>query len=199
MANTSSVDGRSAFLNEPAQHDHVDYFQSFATLLEKGLPSRLPAHKEHAVRRDSQLLELETNVHQLKRRNATASQIKAAESKARGYRASLMKKSLQQYKIEWVRQRRDWKVTTRGKERPNDDENTDLLEILSRVMPERGRLTRTMISDKVVSEGERRQAIEDLCSLASQDCTILYRPGEKPAEGVCPVEGCAMEMMRYNP
>lgn len=56
-----------------------------------------------------------------------------------------------------------------------------------------------MVSDKVVSEEERRQAIEDLCSLASQHCTILYRPGEKPVEGVCPVEGCGVEMIRYNP
>lgn len=106
VANTSSVDGRSAFLNEPAQHDRVDYFQSFARLLEKGPPSKLPTHREDAIRRDSQLLESETNVHRLKRRNASASQIKAAESKARGYRASLTKNSLQQYKFERVRQRR---------------------------------------------------------------------------------------------
>ena len=66
-------------------------------------------------------------------------------------------------------------------------------------MPERGRLTRMMVSDKVVSEEERRQAIEDLCSLASQDCTVLYRPGEKPIEGICPVEGCGVEMTRYYP
>jgi len=101
VANTSSVDGRSAFLNEPAQHDHVDYFQSFAKFREKGLLSRLPAHREDAIRRDSQLLEFETEVHRLKRRNGTA------ESKVRSYRASLTKKSLQQYKLEWVRQRRD--------------------------------------------------------------------------------------------
>ena len=199
VANTSSVDGRSAFLNEPAQHDHIDYFQSFAKFREKGLPYRLPADREEAIRRDSQLLELESNLKWLKRGNGTASQVKAAESEVRGYRASITKKSLLQYKLEWVRRRRDWKVETRGKERPNDDENTDLLEILSRVMPERGRLTRMMISDKVVSEEERREVIKDLCSLASQDCTILYRPGEKPVEGICPVEGCGVEMIRYNP
>lgn len=51
-------------------------------------------------------------------------------------------------------------------------------------MPERGRLTRTIISDQVVSEEERKQAIKDLCSLASQDCTILYRPEEKLVEVV---------------
>ena len=199
MANTSSVDGRSAFLNEPAQYDHVDYFQSFAKFHEKGLPSKLPADREDTIRRDSQLLEFKNEVHRLKKGHGTASQIKAAESKVRGYQASLTKKSLQQYKLEWIRQRRDWKVKTRGKERPNDDEQTDLLGILSRVMPERGRLTRMMVSDKIVSEEERRQAIEDLCSLASQDCTVLYRPGEKPIEGICPVEGCGVEMTRYYP
>ena len=31
------------------------------------------------------------------------------------------------------------------------------------------------------------------------DCTILYRPGEKPVEGVCPVEGCSVKVLRYIP
>ena len=75
---------------------------------------------------------------------------------------------------------------------------TDLLEILSLVMPELGRLTRTMISDKVVSKEERRQAIKNLCSLVSQDCTTLYRPGEIPINGVCPVKGCGAKMIKYN-
>ena len=45
-ANTSSIDGRDAFFHEPAQHDHVDYFQSFAKFREKELPMSLPAEKE---------------------------------------------------------------------------------------------------------------------------------------------------------
>ena len=183
-------------MNEPAQQDHIDYFQSFAKFREKGLPSSLPAEREAAIRRDPQLLEFVDQVHRLQTENATTSQIKAARNKARAYRVSLTKKSLQKYKIEWVQKRRDWKVTTRGKERPDDDKNTELLEVLSQVMPERGRLTRTMISDKVVSDKERRQAVEDLCSLVSQDCTTLYRPGEKPINGVCPVQGCDVEMTR---
>lgn len=43
VANTSSVDGRSAFLNESAQHGPNDYFQSFANSREKDLPNTLPA------------------------------------------------------------------------------------------------------------------------------------------------------------
>ena len=85
---------------------------------------------------------------------------------------------------------------TRGKERLEDDEKTDLLEILSQMMPERGRLARTMISDKIVSDEERRQAIENLFPLVSQDCTTLYRLEEKPTNDACPVTGCGMEMTR---
>ena len=196
MANTSSVCGRSAFLGEAAQHDHVDYFQSFAKFRERGLPSKLPAKEERAIRQDPQLLTFESEVLRLKRERTPASEIKAAESKSRACRARLGRKRLQQYKFEWVRERRDWKVKTGGMERPDDEAKTDLLDILSRVMPERGRLATTMISDRVVSEGGRKEAIEDLRSLASQDCTTLYRPGEQPVEGLCPVANCGQNMIR---
>ncbi len=66
-------------------------------------------------------------------------------------------------------------------------------------MSEYNCLTRTIILDKVVFEKERRQAIEDLCSLASPDYTILYRSKEKSVENVCPVKGYAIEIIRYNP
>lgn len=75
MASTSDVCGKPAYWKEPAEHDHVDFFQSFA--------------------------------------------------KSR----------------EWVRQRRDWKVATRGKEKADDTQTTDSLDVLSSVMPERHRLT----------------------------------------------------------
>lgn len=38
VENTSSVCGRAASYNEPADHNLVDYFQSFTKLREKGLP-----------------------------------------------------------------------------------------------------------------------------------------------------------------
>ena len=198
MANTSSVDGRSAFLIKPAQHNHVDYSKSFAKFSERGLPSKIPAENVAAIKRDPNLVEFERQALQLEAKNATRSEIKAARSKARNCRNIITWRSLQQYQLEWVRRRRDWKVMIRGKERPDDDERMDFLEILSLVMSELSRLARTMISNKVVFEKERRQAIEDLCSLASQDCTGLYRPGEKLVNGICPAKGCGAEIMKYN-
>ncbi|KAL8818514.1 MAG: hypothetical protein Q9191_007924 [Dirinaria sp. TL-2023a] len=100
VTNTSSVNGRSAFLNELTQHDHIGYFQSFANSREKGLPSSLPVEREAAIKRDPQLLRLKDQVHRLQAEHAPASQIKTAQNKARAYRVSLTRKSLQKYKIE---------------------------------------------------------------------------------------------------
>lgn len=122
--------------------------------------------------------------------------LKVVDSKLRTCRARLRRKRLQQYKLEWVRERRDWKVKTRGKERLDDKTKTYLLDILLWVMPELGRLASTMISDRVVLEEERKGAIRDLCSLESQDYIVLYRPGEESVKGRCPVNGCRQNMIR---
>lgn len=145
----------------------MDFFQSFAKYREKGLPSKFPAKEEDAIRRDPQLLRFESEVLRLKRERGPVYEIKAAESKYYICRARLRRKRLQQYRFEWIRERRDWKVKTRGKEGPDNETKTDLLEILLRVMPERGRLATTITSDRVVSEQERKEAIVNLCSLAS--------------------------------
>lgn len=62
VANLSSVDGRSAFFNEPAQHDYINCFQSFKKFQEKGLLTSLPAEKKVEVRQNPCPLELEDTV-----------------------------------------------------------------------------------------------------------------------------------------
>ena len=197
VANTSSVCGRSAALDEPAQHDHVDYFQSFAKFHKTGLPTKLPAGEAAAISRHPQFLALESEMSRLKSEHGSPSQIQAAVRQTRACRLRLTRKRLQQYKLEWVRERRDWKVATRGQGRSEEPAPTDLSDILARVMPERGRLAKTMISNRVVSEKERKDAIRDLCTLTSLDCTTVYRPGEEPTQGVCPVANCSLAMKKY--
>ncbi len=85
---------------------------------------------------------------------------------------------------------------TGGKKRPEDNTKTDLFVISSRIMPELDRLSGPMTSDKDASEEERRQAIQDLYSMAFSDCTVSYRPGEKPDNGICPAKSCSVEMTR---
>ncbi|KAI9764363.1 MAG: hypothetical protein M1840_008501 [Geoglossum simile] len=154
VVNTSSCDGRRAFLDEAAQHDHVEYFQGFSKFREKGLPWTLPAEKEAALEKDQHLIELKNR----------------------------------------VQNQRDWKIRTQGKEQAEDFMPTQLVQTLSMIMPERGRLTEMMISDKVISEPERKQAVIDLYLFITRDYTVLYRPGEEPIGGACPVNDCGKKM-----
>ena len=196
IANVSSVDGKSAFLDEPAQSDHIAYFQSFARFHESGLPQQLPAERVAANQADTRVRTLREEVARLKSSQAGPREIRLAEGKLRQCRDHLVRKSKKEFHQQWVRERRDWKVLTRGLERPDDTQSADLHDILSKIWPGRGRLTTTMTSDRVASDRERRQAVEDLLLLATQQFEVLYRPGESPINGRCPVEACGREMER---
>jgi hypothetical protein len=91
----------------------------------------------------------------------------------RDYRNSLEAKTLQQYQQDWVRDRRDWKIITRGKESPEDVIKTDLVQNLSLIMPEHGRLAKMMASDKPLTEVETRQAMQDLYSLYTRSYRLV--------------------------
>ena len=78
----------------------------------------------------------------------------------------------------------------------DDDERTDIYDILFQVMPELGRLAGIMVSSKIALEEERKRAIEDLYSLVSKDCSVIYRPRENPIHGRYPAKDCDTEMAR---
>ena len=183
-------------MGEEPQHDHVGYFQGFSQFREKGLPRELPAKEKARVNRDPQLLKLQKRVQLLQSGPVSNIDIKSATNEARNYRARIMRKRLAQFQLEWVRQRRDWKINTRGKESPEDDTETDLENALSRIMPERSRLARMMLSDRPATERERKQCIADLCYLISQDSTAFSLPEEGLIQGKCPVTDCKTVLTR---
>ena len=120
MANTSSVDGRSAFLREDLNYNNVQYFQSFNKFREPGLPTKLPAEEEVALKQNPQLLDLENNIRKLQENQASDYNIKAARNQLQSQTRKVIKDRLKQFIGEWVRNRRDWKVVTRGRERSDD-------------------------------------------------------------------------------
>ena len=138
---------------------------------------------------------MEEAVHQLRAQEAAPSDITAALKEADKLRRRLMKQCLKDYQFDWVEKQREWKILTRGRGIISDGK-TDLLDILSRIMPEHGRLRKTMTSNRAFSEEERRQNILDLCALASKNCTVLYRPGEDQITSICPAKGCNVHMSR---
>ena len=107
-----------------------------------------------------------------------------------------MRLALRQHQEAWVRERRDWKILTRGKERPHDLCRTELVDNLYLLIPERGRLAQRMASDEPLSSNAMWDAMRDLHSLCRRDLSVLYLPGHEPLDGCCPVKCCGRKLER---
>lgn len=59
-----------AFLREPADHRHVDYFLSLEKFRQQALPCKLPAHLEEALKNDSRLVVLKSEAQVLTQKMA---------------------------------------------------------------------------------------------------------------------------------
>ena len=95
--------------------------------------------------------------------------------------AKLEKESLQKYRHEWVRQRRDWKVTTRGKVSNGQKGVADM----AGTSQERQNTARRVRCDVPQCLEDMRRSIEDLLRLCTSG-DIFYYPGEEPVQGLCP-------------
>lgn len=183
-------------MGEDGQYDHIEYFQGFAQMRERGLPTKLLAEKKKALEDDPELFELQEELSQLQKAKAPKTEFNTARNNVWNCRGRLRDKALKKYQSEWVRQRRDWKIDTRGKIRAEDDTKTDLENVLTKMMPARGRIATIMVSDRAATEEERKGCIEELCSLISLDVITMSLPGENPIDGLYPVKDCVQAVIR---
>lgn len=197
VANCSSVDGQGAFLGEPTDHRHVDYFQSLEKFREQGLPCYLPAYLKEALSRDPRLCELKRKVQALRHRKGPGSALDEAKCQLASHHKALNRAALRNHQERWVQDRRDWKILTQGKQPPSDISKTDLVRNLSLLIPEWGHLAETMASDEPLSPAVMWHAMQDLHSLCTRDHTILYLPGHEPLKGSCPVKCCPLKLKRW--
>ncbi|KAL9637832.1 MAG: hypothetical protein Q9164_001951 [Protoblastenia rupestris] len=121
------VYGQSYVANTSSVEDE----EGFSQFRGKGLPRELPAKEKARINEDPQLLELQKRVQLLQRGSASGIDIKNATNEARNHRTRIMRNRLAQFQLEWIWQRRDWKIDTRGKESLEDDTKTDLENTLS--------------------------------------------------------------------
>lgn len=196
IANTSSIDGQSAFLDEPAKTRHIQYLQGVSRFHENGLPASLPAEKEALISQNPELLQLQEEVEQLIKDCADEYTISMAKQNLRRCRRQIKDEALRQYRVDWVQERRDWKILSRGKELPKDPVRTDVAQDIFRIMPERARVAKMMLFMRRLSVMEKLQAVLDLCTLCIQNVEVLHLPNEKPIGGACPVEKCQLPMER---
>jgi len=188
MANTSSANGKRAFLDEEPNHEAVDHFQGLEQFREEGLPQRLPAQKEAEMSRhpevtliEQQLEHCDSEIHRDELRREIVNLLKRLKSLA-----------LKQYQKAWIKEQRDLRILTRGKLTTGGDPTEE--HILISLYPERQRISVFMKLDEGLTDIQMRQAGIDLYSLCTRDCTAVYRPGEEPTiDDKCPVCGCKME------
>src|SRR5438046_6044582 len=119
-------------------------FKALANFAKRAFLVPFRLKKKLLWKRDQQLIELDNKIKQLEIEGASAKDIEEARYKASNYHKVLKKASLQEYQTWWVQNRRDWKIRTQG-EQTEDFTPTELVQALSMIIPERGRLTEMMI------------------------------------------------------
>ena len=196
VANCSSVAGLETFLDESTDHRHVEYFQSLEKFHEDGLPCEPPAHLKHAMKRDPRLLELQAEVRVLIDQRGACSALDEAKRRVTNYYKTLRNNTLRQHQEQWIRDRRDLKILTRGKEQLSGLLRDDRLQILCRLFPERGRLRQIVVSDKPLSPDAMWDAMRDLYCLCTRDLSIIYLPGLEPFEDACPAKYCRQDLRK---
>lgn len=112
VAHTSSVNGRNAFLDEPKSHIAVDYLQGLEQFREVGLPLRLPTQLWNEILTDSEVLRLDQLLQSCK---VNTDEFKEIKNHIRNSKARLKTIKLKQHQRDWMKERREMKIVTRGR------------------------------------------------------------------------------------
>ena len=186
LANCSSVDVLNTLMGKPADNTHIDFFQGFSRFHEHGLPRRLPIEEEQKIDSNPRLIAKAMEIH-----NAESDiDTKRLQREYRIIKREIYSKTLQQFQSDWVRKQRDWKILTRGRERPDYTEQSAEKQTLCKLMPELGRLAAIISSNEPLSFDEKVVVVNDLYTQCLRDFSVVYRPGEEPIEGRCPATSC---------
>lgn len=182
VANTSSVAGKDVFLGEKPDNSVPEFFQGLALFREEGAPTSLSSRDMQDVLQSSELVEFDRYSNLEPKKKARKRQILLGR---------LQREALVSKQHRYIRERRDWKVLTKGKVRePCATDSNDPLQII----PERARLAEKMSSYSPLSSEESKEAMQDLHALLKQDFGVFYRPGEAPVKGACPFCHGSLEM-----
>jgi hypothetical protein len=186
------VDGGAAWRGEQLDHSAIDYFQGYGQFRQEGLPCSLPAFIEEEMENDPMIQRLAKEVQTAVMADTLAEAKRCLFNARRRWKRD----RLPRYQKEWIQERRDWQVVTRGEKTPDDPSKEDFFRDMCFWRPERGRLAKIMASDEELTSDEMWLAIVDLYALCTQDYTVLYLPRVVPIGGRCPVESCSALLNR---
>lgn len=109
-------------------------------------------------------------------------------------KARLLNQALKNYQKEWVDTAYEKFIESRGKSHVNLEPQARRFQRLLAFIPERKRLCAMIDGLIEYSEEQKMSLVEDLITIASKNLEDLYRPGEEPVDGCCPVIGCTFQL-----
>lgn len=127
-------------------------------------------------------------------------------------KGTLKKQALERYQAEWLRlkYRRDVSMPNaltmehesditgqKSKVMKQSTGMIDDFEALRPFLSERSRLADMKNLVFACHDQARLQAVKDLTALCGDTDMVLYRPGEIPVEGCCPVANCQKDLKEY--
>ncbi|KAF4227251.1 hypothetical protein CNMCM8980_005978 [Aspergillus fumigatiaffinis] len=190
VASVCGVDGLNAARGRETDHTHIEYFQGYEQFYEQGLPRKLPIQKELELGSDALLVEMRAEIDNA----STTGDRERLNAQYRAQKKRIYARELERFRKEWVRQRRDQFILTRGKECPIYGEQSAEKRTWCDIMPELGRLVTVMSSDEPLEFEAKRAVVEDLVIHCQRDYDVVYLPGQEPVEGRCPAHGCGKVM-----
>jgi hypothetical protein len=196
----SSINTVAAVLDEDPDaeegSDHIEYFQGFDRYYEPGLPSTLPAKIEQSLLKKPELKEIKDRIKHLQSHNDDKGLIALERM---NYKKSLLRSrlsELKEYQKRWVRERRDQRILSRGKEGFLVHGKDITARTQALLMPETARIATAMSCTKEQSFEEILLFVEDLKTQCARDFDVVYLPGESPVQGFCPARQCQTVITR---
>ncbi len=198
LSSITSVDGQAAFLREKRRTDHIAKLRSVSTRRAPGLPQALPAKEMANVLTDPTATELYRDLYHLRKHGATEKTMNEALRKHRMYVHWLKTRALARWKEEWLERRYTNIIQARGRISHDRASTVDQAQALFRVLPERARLADMIKCNEHRTRAQRLSAVQDLLSLCTRNFEVMYRPGEEPVDGRCPVYQCKLPEVKCN-
>lgn len=190
LASCSGVDVVNAMRGNAVDNLLIDYLQGYEQFHENGLPHRLPFEEQLKLDEHPDLVAIDRKIENA----ALPDERRRLQKERSAFKRQLHPKALHDYHDRWVRERRDRKITSGGRERTEYVEEVAEKQALGKIMPELGRLTGIMSCNKPLTYHEKASVVEDLHTHCLRDFSVVYLPGEDPVKGRCPVENCKKDL-----
>ena len=198
LSEISSVDVQAAFLREKPRIEHIAKLRSVSTKRAPGVPQALLAREMDNLLNDPTATKLYRDLCQLREREATEKTVHEAQQKYRIYVHWIKSRTLTRWKEKWLEDRYAKIIHTRGRISHDRSSVIDRAQALFRVLPERAHLVEMIKFNEPRTRAQRLSAVLDLVSLCIRNFEVMYRPGEKPVNGACPVYQRKLPQVSWN-